>query len=616
MATVSEALASAMREHQAGRIAAAEAVYRQILDADPKHSDAMRLLGLVAHQRRQHQLAIDLISRAIALRATPLHYQNLGMAYCGLGRLDDAAACYRQALAIDPRLIDAHIGLGNLHSVRGELTAAADCYRHILSFAPNHGLALNNLGNVLGQLGKEAAALECYRAAVAAQPDFALGHHSLSGALQERGDFAAAIRHCRRAVELDPNYAEAHNSLGFLLAQGGQIISAMQCYQRALALKPDFAKAHNNLGVAYFNEGQAVAARACYERALAADPDYAPAHLNRGLVDLLLGDFVNGWRDYEWRWKINGVPAPRAGLDRPFWRGEPLDSRRILLSGEQGLGDALQFVRYAPMVAARGGRVLLQVKPALRRLLATVPAVDSVSTIDEPLPPFDVHCPLLSLPLAFGTELATVPAAVPYVFADPAAAAAWRDRLGAAAVRVGLVWAGSTGHNRDARRSLDLAALAPLAAVPGISFVSLQKGPPASQAAHPPAGMQLLDAASELDDLADTAAAIAAMDLVITVDTAAAHLAGALGKPVWILLAYAPDFRWLLGREDSPWYPTARLFRQASADAWGPVVARLAGELGRLAAGDKSVLMPAGIPVERDQGVQAILVKSPDCASS
>jgi hypothetical protein len=262
-----------------------------------------------------------------------------------------------------------------------------------------------------------------------------------------------------------------------------------------------------------------------------------------------------------------------------------------LLSGEQGLGDALQFVRYAPMVAARGGHVMLQVKAPLRRLLATVPGVQSVVTVDEPPPAFDFHCPMLSLPLAFGTDLATIPASVPYLFADSVATEAWRRRIGTDGIRIGLVWAGWSGHNRNHRRSLSLASLAPLASVKGLRFFSLQKGPPSGELAGRAAALDIVDMAPELDDLADTAAAIAALDLVISVDTSVAHLAGALGKPVWILLPYAPDFRWLLDREDSPWYPTARLFRQPVADTWVPVIARLTGDLHRLAEGDRGALV-------------------------
>lgn len=596
MATVAEALANAMRDHQAGRIAAAEAVYQQILEAAPEHPEAMRLLGLVATQRGQHQRAYELIRRAIEIRPTPLHYQNLGMALDGLNRQDEAAASYRHAIELDPHLIDAHLNLGNLHRARGELDAALAAYRRVLEIAPNNAAAFNNLGNIYTQQNKKAEALECYRAAVRAKPDFALAHYNLSSAFQESGQFDAALYHCRRATELAPSNAEAHNSLGFLLAHHNRAAAAKESYRRALALRPNYALAHNNLGVTHFNEGEPREALLCYDRAVAAKPDYAAAHLNRSLANLLLGKFAEGWPEYDWRWKLPGVPPPPAGLDRPFWRGAPLNGARILLSGEQGLGDALQFVRYAPMVAARGGRVLLQIKPPLRRILATAPAVEEVVTIDEPPPAFDAHCPMLSLPVAFGTELATIPAPVPYLFADPQAVAMWRTRLGAPGLRVGLVWAGWSGHNRDRRRSLSLAALAPLASVMGVRFVSLQKGPPAVQTVQPPEGMDIVDLTAELDDLADTAALVAALDLVIAVDTSVAHLAGAMGKPVWILLPYAPDFRWLLDREDSPWYPTARLFRQPVADAWASVIARMTGDLHRLADGDRSVLQPPRRP--------------------
>jgi tetratricopeptide (TPR) repeat protein len=591
MATVAEALADAMRDHQAGRLDAAEAVYRGILAQAPDHAEAMRLLGLVANQRGQHQQAHELILRSMALGPTPMHHQNLGMVLTNLKRIDEAMASYRRAIELDPTLIDGHLNLGNLLRMAGRLDEAIACYRRVLEISPGYAAAYNNMGNVYSQQDKKDEALEAYRCAVAANPNFALAHYNLGASLKDRGNLEAALFHCHRAVELDPNNAEAHNSLGFLLAALNRPDQAKESYRRALALDPGYAQAHNNLGVTFFNEGQPLEALACYDRAVAAKPDYPAAHLNRSLATLLLGNFARGWPEYEWRWKVPGVPAPRAGFDRPVWRGEPLNGARILLSGEQGLGDGLQFVRYAPLVAARGGRVMLQVKPPLRRLLATAPAVESVVTIDDPPPAFDAHCPMMSLPLAFGTDLATIPADVPYVFADPAAAAAWRERLGPG-LKVGLAWAGWSGHNRDHRRSLSLAALQPLASVKGVRFVSLQKGPAAEQTAAAPPGMELVDVTAELDDLADSAALVAALDLVISVDTSVAHLAGALAKPVWILLPYAPDFRWLLEREDSPWYPTARLIRQPIADSWVPVLARLTGDLHRLADGDRSVLLP------------------------
>jgi hypothetical protein len=307
---------------------------------------------------------------------------------------------------------------------------------------------------------------------------------------------------------------------------------------------------------------------------------------------LLKGDFERGLLHHEWRWHVRDLRMGGRRMEKPAWRGEPLNGARILLHAEQGSGDTLQFLRYAPLVAARGGRVTIEVAAELKRLAMSLKGVEQVIGLGEALPAFDQHCPLLSLPLAFGTTMATIPGEIPYLAAPEPLLAEWRARLAAsAAPRVGLIWAGRPEHRRDRDRSIALAALAPLADT-GATFYSLQKGPAAAQAKGPPAGMVLHDLGAALGDFADTAAAMSALDLVITVDTSPAHLAGAIGKPVWLLLTHAPDWRWFLEREDSPWYPTARLFRQTTRGDWAPVIARVAAELRRLAAGDRTVLVP------------------------
>jgi hypothetical protein len=316
------------------------------------------------------------------------------------------------------------------------------------------------------------------------------------------------------------------------------------------------------------------------QRAIQLRPDHAGAHWNKSLVLLLKGDFAQGWAEYEWRWQSKDFRSPRRDFPQPQWRGEDPSGRTILLHAEQGFGDTIQFIRYAPLLAGRGARVIVECQPELQRLLGGVEGIQHLTARGEPLPPFDLHTPLLSLPLAWGTRVKTIPGNVPYIKPDPALVGAWRGRLaGDSALKVGLVWAGSPIRKDDRYRSLPLSSLAPLAGVKGVSFYSLQKGKATEQAQNPPPGMNLIDMTEEIKDFADTAALISHLDLVITVDTAVAHLAGAMAKRVWTMLEFVPAWRWLLNREDSPWYPTMRLFRQPAIRDWATVIRRVAGEL-------------------------------------
>jgi hypothetical protein len=312
--------------------------------------------------------------------------------------------------------------------------------------------------------------------------------------------------------------------------------------------------------------------------------DFHDARFNRALAYLMLGDFQRGWPEYESRWLCKTFPSPLRYTQHPLWRGEPLDGKRILIHTEQGFGDTLQFVRYVPMVAQRGGQVILQVQTALHRLLKETRGAAQVVAHDLSPDQFDVQCPMWSLPLAFGTALATIPPSTPDLFIDPVQSQRWRDRLQSIhqpndRMNVGLVWSGSPNFTHNYRRSTKLAGLALLAGLAGITFISLQKGPAAAQAAKPPASMRLVDWTGELNDFADTAALISQLDLVITTDTGVAHLAALMGKPTWILLMYAPDFRWLRGREDSPWYPSVRLFRQPAPGDWETPIRRMVDAL-------------------------------------
>jgi tetratricopeptide (TPR) repeat protein len=436
--------------------------------------------------------------------------------------------------------------------------------------------------------GDEAERL-LYRA-LALQPASAEIHNNLGNVLRSAGRLDGAIEAYRSAIALAPGLAEAHFNLGLAILQRGDAPGAMQCFRASLQSRPGFADAHLNLGFLLEGEGDNAGAIACYRSAVALEPELVEAHVNLGMQLLLAGHFPEGWREYEWRLRYPEYSgADLAAGDQGQggrWDGVALDGRTILLDAEQGFGDAIQFLRYAPLVAERGGRVLMRCAPELAALAASAPGVATTVTRGGSLPPFDTYCPLPSLPLVFGTSLETIPARVPYLRADPEQARRWKLRLagGAAQCRIGLVWASQSKHRTAAEKSLPLAALAPLAAIAGLRFYSLQKGEAAAQAERPPAGMRIENLSDELRDFSDTAAAVANLDLVISVDTAVAHLAGAMGRPAWTLLKFAPDWRWLLAREDSPWYPTMRLFRQQKPADWYPVIGAVTAALPRFAA--------------------------------
>jgi len=477
-------------------------------------------------------------------------------------------------------------------------------------------------GYELHRAGQIEEAAAHYREAVRLKPDFTAAWTNLGLAGISLEEFGEAERCQREALRLDPDFADAHNNLGMVHYQLGRVAEAENCFRAALRLRPDYVNALTNLAIALHSIGHLDTAETTYREALAAgadpltthsnlsvllretrrldqaetharealaiDPDFPPAQVNLALALLLTERWTEAWPLYEARWQVGDLAHERRPFTQPQWTGvEPIAGQVILLHAEQGYGDTLQFCRYAPLVAARVARVILEVQPALARLAATLDGVDQVVARGDHLPDFNFHCPLMSLPGAFGTTPETVPAATPYMFADPDAMLAWRDKLAdLPGRRVGLVWAGSARARQphalglDRRRSMRLADFAPLAAVEGCSFVSLQLGSAAAQLRSSPNGLVVHDLTDGLHDFADTAALVANLDLVISVDTAVAHLAGALGRPVWLLNRFDTCWRWLLDRDDTPWYPSLRQFRHPGGEAgWSRVMPRVRAAL-------------------------------------
>jgi Tfp pilus assembly protein PilF len=550
---VEAAFAQAWQQHQAGNLRQAEQLYQQILRQAPGHADAHHMLGVLAYQA---------------------------------GRLGEAEARYRECLRLRPDHADAQNNLGLLLVNQGKPGEAAAHLQQALRLRPDFPEAHNNLGIALLNQGKPAEAVGFFRQALRLQPDFPQAYNNLGNAFKEQRQFDQAEANYREALRLRPGFAEVHNNLGFLFVNQGKLGEAVASFREMARLQPGSPEAYNSLGNALQAQGQLEEAEASYREALRLRPDFVEAHFSRALGLLQSGDYARGWPEYEWRWRRPRTP-PRP-FQQPRWDGGPLGGRTILLYCEQGLGDAIQFVRYAPLVKDRGGAVVLECPGALIPLLSTCPGIDRPVARGQPLPDFDVQVPLLSLPGLLGTTLQTVPAQVPYLFAEEKRVERWRRVLGPPpGLKVGIIWQGNPQHPADYVRSIPLAQFAPLAGVEGVRLVSLQKGPGVEQLRELAGRFPVTELSEELDAeggaFLDTAALMKSVDLVVTSDTAAAHLAGALGVPVWVALSRMADWRWLREREDSPWYPTMRLFRQSRLGDWAPVFEAMAGELRRLA---------------------------------
>jgi tetratricopeptide (TPR) repeat protein len=492
------------------------------------------------------------------------------------GQLDQAEAIYNGILETAPDHLDALHLLGLLRHQQGRNVEALRLIGAALKRAPNFTDAINNMGVVLRALDRHADALTAFETALAVRPDHPNALVNSAETLKRLKRYDRALAAYQRVLAQKPDHLVALNECGGLHARLGNPEAALADYESALAIAPRSVELLINRGTALRALNRDEEALNSFAEAIAIDPQRAEARWNASLVRLRRGDFEAGWKDYEWRWRKPDWADKRRNFDAPLWLGNArLEGKTILLHAEQGFGDTLQFVRYARLVAGLGATVILECQPELKSLLQRVEGVSRVVERGEPLPDFDWHCPLLSLPLAFGTRLHTVPADVPYIAPPVSDIDAWdRKFAGFGKPRIGFVWSGNGAHLNDHNRSVPLPLMI-ASFTSGAYWVILQKNISSEDAAMLARHPNVMQVGDELRDFADTAAAIAALDLVVTVDTAAAHLAGAMGKPVWILLPFSPDFRWLLDREDSPWYPTVRLFRQQHPGDWQSVVGRV-----------------------------------------
>ena len=544
---ISELLSKAISLHQAGNLNEAEALYRTILSSNSKHFDALTLLGNIYFHRGNLEEGVRLIGLSLDINPKqPGALNNRGNALCDLKRYDEALTSFDTAIALKPGYAEAY----------------------------------NNRGNALNDLNRPDEALASCNQAIALKPGFAEACNNRGNALNDLNRPDEALASFDQAIALNPGYAEAYYNRGNALKDLKRPDEALPSYDQAIALKPGYAEAYNNRGVAFNDLKRHAEALASYDQAIALNPGYPETYSNKGVLKILLGEYEEGWELYEWRLKLDVAKKFTRNFPKPLWLGkESLADKTILLHTEQGLGDSVQFCRYVPMVEALGAKVVLEVQEPLVGLISTLK--DSIRVIPRgsPLPEFDCHCPLMSLPLAFKTTVSTIPAKIPYLATDPNKQKLWQKKMGAKTKpRIGLVWSGAQIHQNDHNRSIPLDLLYPLLDL-DLDFHCLQKEIRPLDRELLVKHRQIKTYENDLNDFSDTAALVSEMNLVISVDTSVAHLAGALGKPVWILLPFAPDYRWMTEREDSPWYPTARLFRQSQIGDWTSIIAKVAAEL-------------------------------------
>ena len=562
----------------AGRTLDAQLCCQQALSLDPNHADTLHLMGLLSLHARQYDHAVEWISRAISQQPRTDYLTSLGTTLANQGRHDEALKVFDKAVQLKPDDADLWRNLGNVLVDVERPTDAILSFQHALKLNPRHWDAANKAGRLLCQSERFEEALACFNLCDELRPNEfqtlfwrALALHGLKR-LEE------ALADNRRAHALDPANPDVCCNIGNVLGSLGRNEEALSWFDRSLELQPNSAATLTNRAVALAELRRLDEAFAAYHQARTIDPCHAAAEWNLALLEMLTGNFEAGWAGREARWKIPALSLHYPKFSKPMWLGkEPIDGKTILINIDEGLGDTIQFARYVPLVAELGARVILVVQDALYPLLSELPGVAQclpLSTGERPA--YEMYCPVSSLPLAFATTLETIPSATPYLPAPAESRVqAWEDRLGAHdRLRVGLVWSGNPKHNNDHNRSIPLRMLTRILDVDA-SFVSLQKDPRPDDKATLLQRAEIVDLTTDLTDFAETAALVSCLDLVITVDTSIAHLAGALGLPTWILLPYMPDYRWLLDRDDSPWYPTVRLFRQTATREYPSVLERV-----------------------------------------
>ena len=544
---VLQILRDATAAHHAGYFAQAEALYRRALELDGKQFQVLSMLGILQAQRGNYPDAEQVLRKALKLNPDDAGSQfNYGNVLLGLQRFDGALAAFDKALRLNPRLAEAHLNRGNILMLRKHFEEAVVCFDTAIRINPNYAQAYCNRGNALEKMGR----------------------------LDE------ALASCNGALNLDAGNAEFRASRANILSRLRRYDEALGDISSALSLQPHSADFHYNHGNILIEVKRHHDAIAAFDKALAVEPGFADAHFNEGLCRLLLGDMERGWKKYEYRFKTSEYPDVKRNFQQPVLSGDSsINGKTIFIHTEQGFGDMLMICRYIPLLASMGARVVLEVKPELLQLMEGLEGAFTLIARGADIPQFDVQCPIMSLPLAFGTRLETIPSGAPYLRVPGESVGHWRSKLGGSRFKIGIAWAGNPSFKNDRDRSITLKNIFPVCSVSGATFFSLQKDLRDGDAEILNANPHIRHLGSELKDFLDTAAVMESLDLIISSDTSIVNLAGALGRPVWILLSFNSDWRWLLDRTDSPWYPTARLFRQDKSGDWASVVDKVRAEL-------------------------------------
>ena len=582
---ISTTMQQALTHLKQGKLAAAEAAFEQILKLQPRNADALNFLGIIAAQTQQSGKAVSLFDKALAVDSrNPGIFNNRGLALQAVGDFAAALQSFERAIALKPDHAAAHFNRGNVLKALARVDEAIESYDRAIALHAKFTEAHYNKGVLLGELGRFDEAVASYDRVVGCRSDHAEAFYNRGHALRALGRFDPALQSFDQAIAARNNYPEAYLNRGEVLEELAQPEAALASYEHAIGLRPHYAKALYNRGNVFKALRRFDDAIASYEFCIRLEPDHADAHFNKAMVLLVRGDFDAGWAEHEWRWKSKNGPARHQikQFAQALWLGrEDLEGTTILLHWEQGLGDTIHFCRYAQVLERRGAKVILLVQRRLVEVLANLAGVAQLVAEGDELPNFDVHCPLMSLPLALTTRLETIPSAPRYLSAQPALIDEWHDRLCAKTrPRIGLVWYGNPGHSGDRHRSLALDEL--LAGLPrDVDYVSLQWELRGVDAVALRANPIMLTFPDPLD-LKNTAALIECLDLVICVDTSIAHLSAALGRKTWLLLSADPDWRWLTDRDDSPWYPSMKLYRQQKLDDWSDALERVAADVSAL----------------------------------
>jgi tetratricopeptide (TPR) repeat protein len=593
-------LTDAFENHQRGNLQAAEAAYRLILRDHPGTSEAAHLLGLLLHQQGKNGEAVAQVMEAIAESPfEPLYRASLGDIFLANEEYDRATDCYRRVLAMEPGSVDALEGLGRASKARGEIAAALEWFRKAVEADPTRAQTYFLLGKAFMDSGQTDAAHTCYQAGLRLEPESAegLGYLGELFAVQRRLDEAVAC--FRAALAHEPELVPVLNNLGNALKDQGHVQEALDCYRDALRLAPEHPDIHRNRAIALASVHRFEEAIQEFDATTALRPDDAEAHTKKALLLLTLGRFEKGWSEYQWRFKVNdpAQPVDTREFAQPLWDGTDLHGKRILVRAEQGAGDMFQFSRYLVPLKNRGCTVIFECPSRLSRLLGGLEGADIVvPKLPVPAVPFDVHVPLLSLPGFLGPPMEFLPLPVPYLHAPVEVAGQAKRLVDTAGLKVGICWQGNPQYKGDRERSVALSEFLPLIGLPGVRVFSLQKGYGREQLGALPDGTTVTDLGSIIDcgpdAFLETAAVIEHLDLIITTDTALPHLAGAMGRPVWLLVSRIPEWRWLLDRDDSPWYPTMRIFRQDVAGDWAGAFAKVTEALKHVLAGESPLLKP------------------------